>query len=128
MLASAAADVVMAVHFAFILFALLGAALLFVWPKLVWVHLPALAWGGFVEFTGRLCPLTTIEDGFREAAGQQGYAGGFIDHYITPIVYPDGLTRETQLLFGLILVGVNIVLYGSWLARRQRVSRSRLPE
>ena len=90
-----AAGAVVTFHFAFILFALGGAALLFVWPRLVWLHLPALAWGGFVEFTSRICPLTMLEDRLRDAAGQAGYAGGFIDHYLTPIVYPAGLTPAT---------------------------------
>lgn len=119
-----AAGAVVTFHFAFILFALGGAALLFVWPRLVWLHLPALAWGGFVEFTSRICPLTMLEDRLRDAAGQAGYAGGFIDHYLTPIVYPAGLTPATQLVFGSVLVGVNILLYGA-LAWR---AASRLPE
>lgn len=124
MLYSAAAGAVVAFHLAFILFALGGAALLFVWPRLVWLHLPALAWGGFVEFTARICPLTALEDRLREAAGQAGYAGSFIDHYLTPIVYPAGLTPATQTVLGSVLVGVNLLLYAA-LAWR---AVSRLPE
>ncbi len=127
MWASVTADAVVAFHFAFILFALAGAALLFVWPRLVWLHLPALAWGGFVEFSGRLCPLTAIEDRLRDAAGQAGYRGGFIDHYLTPVIYPAGLTHQTQLVFGAVLIGTNLLLYALW-TRFRLVAAARLPE
>jgi len=110
-LAAALADAVVAAHAAFIVFALFGAALLVRWPGLVWLHVPALAWGGFVEFTGRICPLTAIEDRFRAAAGQAGYSGGFIDHYVTPVIYPAGLTRGTQTVYGAILIGLNVLFY-----------------
>jgi hypothetical protein len=114
MLASAAADAVVALHFGFMLFALAGASLLFVWPRLVWLHVPALAWGGFVEFTGRICPLTALEDRLRNTAGQAGYSEGFIDHYLTPVIYPAGLTHSTQLIFGGVLIGTNVMLYLLW--------------
>ena len=126
MLAGVAADAVVAFHFAFILFALVGGALLFVWPKLVWLHLPALAWGGLVEFTGRVCPLTALEDRLRDAGGQGGYSGGFIDRYLTPVIYPDGLTHNTQVVFGAVLVGVNVALYALWTLRR--LIAARLPK
>jgi len=121
MLASAAADAVVAFHFGFILFALAGAALLFVWPRLVWLHLPALAWGGFVEFTGHICPLTALEDRLRNIAGQAGYSAGFIDHYLAPVIYPAGLTHSTQLTFGAILIGTNVMLYLLWALRRRNL-------
>lgn len=113
------ADAVVAFHAAFIVFALLGASLLVRWPALVWLHLPAMAWGGFVEFTGRICPLTALEDHFREAAGGNGYSGSFIDHYLTPIIYPDGLTRGTQAVFGVVLIGVNGLLYARFIGHRR---------
>ena len=119
MTAAAFADAVVACHAAFIVFALLGAALLVLWPRLVWLHLPALAWGGFVEFTGRICPLTALEDRLRDAAGQAGYRGGFIDHYLTPIIYPAGLTHGTQLIFGTILVGLNLLFYLNFVRLRR---------
>ncbi|WP_439534849.1 DUF2784 domain-containing protein [Polymorphobacter sp.] len=106
-----AADAVMLVHFAFILFALLGAALLVRWPWLIWLHIPALAWGVWIELSGGLCPLTPLEIELREKAGQAGYRGGFIDHYLTPIIYPEGLTRGTQMQFAAILVAVNLFFY-----------------
>ena len=115
-----AADLVVAGHFAFIVFALLGAALLVRWPGLVFLHLPALAWGSWIELSGRICPLTPLEMNLRAAAGQQGYAGGFIDHYLTPIIYPQGLTRGTQTVFAAVLLGVNLALYTRFLLARRR--------
>ncbi len=117
--AGIAADLVVGVHFAFILFALLGAALLVRWPRLVALHLPALAWGTWIEVSGNICPLTPIEIALREAAGRQGYSGGFIDHYLTPVIYPEGLTRGTQWLLAAILVTLNLVLYVRWFAIRR---------
>ncbi|MBB6226902.1 DUF2784 domain-containing protein [Polymorphobacter multimanifer] len=114
-----AADAVMVVHFAFILFVLFGAALLVRWPWLVGLHLPALAWGVWIELSGGVCPLTPLEVELREAAGQAGYSGGFIDRYLTPIIYPDGLTRSTQALFAGILLVVNGLLYVRFLRQRR---------
>lgn len=112
-------DLVVVAHFAFILFALLGAALLLRWPRLIWLHAPALAWGTWIEATGAICPLTPLEMRLRAAAGAEGYGGGFIDHYLTPLIYPEGLTRGTQWLFGGMLVAINAVLYlRFWLNRR----------
>ena len=93
MIAAIAADAVLLLHALFIVFAVFGAALFWRWPRLVWLHAPALAWAAFVEFSGRICPLTPLENHWREAAGQQGYRGGFIDHYLMPLIYPAGLTR-----------------------------------
>ncbi|GGE12640.1 hypothetical protein GCM10011529_18790 [Polymorphobacter glacialis] len=109
-----------AAHFAFILFALLGAGLLVRWPALIWLHLPALAWGIWIELSGRICPLTPIEMHYREAAGQGGYTGGFIDHYLTPIIYPQGLTRGTQALFAAILIGINALFYARFFWKRRQ--------
>ena len=114
------ADATVALHAAFILFACLGAALLARWPRLLWLHLPALAWAGWIAASGSICPLTPLENGFRARAGQGGYASGFIDHYLTPIIYPEGLTRGTQLLYGGALVALNLFFYARWL-RAERV-------
>ena len=119
MIWAALADAVVALHFAFILFALLGGALLVRWPGLVFIHLPALVWGTWIEFSGGLCPLTTLENDFRTAAGAAGYGEGFIDHYLSPIIYPDGLTRDTQLVYGGILLGLNAIFYARFLRRRR---------
>ncbi len=118
------ADLVVGLHFAFILFALLGAGLLVRWPRLVWLHLPALAWAGWITLAGAICPLTPLEMRLRAAAGQQGYTGGFIDHYLTPIIYPEALTHGTQMLFAGILITVNALLYARWLLKRGRGRRA----
>lgn len=118
---SALADAVVLLHLSFILFAVGGAALLFIWPKLVWLHLPCLAWGIWIEFSGGICPLTPLENHYRALAGQEGYGGGFIDHYIMPVIYPEGLTSETQFLLGGGLIAINLGVYGLWRWRgRQR--------
>lgn len=108
------ADAVVAFHAAFILFAVLGGALLLRWPRLVWLHVPALAWAAWIEFSGNICPLTPLENRLRDGAD---YQGGFLDHYLTPLIYPAGLTRDTQLLFGGILLALNLVFYWRFLHR-----------
>ena len=108
---SIAADAVMAFHFTFIAFALLGSFVVLRWPRLIWLHGPALAWGAYIELSGNLCPLTPLENHFRELAGEGGYDGGFITHYLGPIIYPAGLTRSTQYLAFAILVAVNLCGY-----------------
>ncbi len=105
-------------HLAFVLFVVLGAALLFKWPTLVWVHVPALAWGIFIELTQGICPLTPLENRWRFKAGQEGYEGGFIDHYIMSLLYPNGLTPTAQIVLGVALVVLNVVLYGLWIRTR----------
>lgn len=112
------ADAVVALHAGFILWALLGASLLARFPRLVWLHAPALAWGGWIAATGNICPLTPLENRFRARAGEGGYGGGFIDHYLTPIIYPEGLTRPTQAAYGAVLLAVNLLFYWRWLRPR----------
>ena len=90
---SFAADAVMLIHFAFIAFALLGSFLV-LWKRwVVWLHLPALAWGAWIEASGNICPLTPLENRYRALAGESTYGEGFISHYLTPLIYPEGLTR-----------------------------------
>lgn len=126
MLAGLAADLVVALHFAFILFVVAGGLLVLRWPRLAWVHLPVVAWGAGIELIGWVCPLTPLENALRRAAGQAGYAGGFIDHYLSPLIYPAGLTREHQLALGLFVTIVNLVIYGMVALRRRRLrQRSR---
>ena len=105
------ADFVVVTHFAFILFVLFGGLLVLRWSKTIWLHLPAMAWGLGIEFLGWYCPLTPLENSLREASGEAGYGGGFIEHYLLPIIYPAGLTREIQLVLGSIVVLINIVVY-----------------
>ena len=112
----------MVFHTVFILFAMFGALLLLRWPKLVWLHLPALAWGLWIELAGGICPLTPLENGLREQAGDARYNGGFIEHYIVPVIYPPGLTHDTQLVLAAVLIILNAGLYALFWTRR-RVGR-----
>ena len=112
------ADLVLVVHLVFILFVMLGALLVIRKPKLAWLHLPAAIWGSWIEFSGRICPLTPLENHFRGLGGQAGYSGGFIEHYITAIIYPDGLTRTVQITLGVFVVLINLLAY--WKVWRSR--------
>lgn len=126
MLASLAADTVMALHFAFIVFALTGSFFVLLKPWVIRLHLPALAWGLWIELSGNVCPLTPLENHFRELAGEGGYAGGFIAHYIEPLIYPEGLTRATQFMLAAVLVTTNLAGYALVIhqhRRRRRVTR-----
>jgi len=114
------ADVVVLLHLAFILFVAVGGLLVLRWPRVAWVHLPAVVWGALIELAGWICPLTPLENRLRAAAGDVAYTGGFIDRYIMPIVYPDGLTRDMQLALGVAVIAVNLVVYGSLVLRRKR--------
>ncbi len=116
------ADAVVLVHLAFILFVAAGGLLVLRWPKLAWVHVPAVVWGALIELAGWICPLTPLENRLRAAAGDAAYAGGFIDRYIMPIVYPAGLTRGMQLALGIAVIAVNLLIYGRLVIRRKRRS------
>lgn len=122
MLFRLAADAVFLSHLAFILFALLGAAIAMRWRWIPVVHLPAAIWGFFVELTGRICPLTYLENYLRSMAGESGYTESFIEHYLLAIIYPAGLTRGVQFALAGVVVIINVALYG-WLFYRRRVSR-----
>ena len=113
------ADLLVAVHFLFVAFVVLGGLLVLRWPRLAWAHLPAAAWGAFVEVTGRICPLTPIENSWRAVAGGPGYEGDFIERYIVPVIYPPGLTPTIQLAFGTAVVIANAIIY-ALLWRRTR--------
>ena len=117
------ADLIVLIHFLFVVFALLGGILVLKWKKLIWLHLPALLWGIFIEFSGWICPLTPLEIQLRRLAGADLYQGGFISHYLVPLIYPPGLTPDTQWLLGGILITVNIAIY-SWvfICRQKRRS------
>lgn len=120
MLNRLAADAVVLLHLGFILFVLLGGLLLLRWPRLAWLHAPAAAWGMAVEFLHFYCPLTPLENHFRQAAGEHGYSGGFIEHYLIPLIYPVGLTETVQTALGLLVLTVNLPPYGLLVWRRLR--------
>ena len=124
MLAGVLADAVLVVHGLFIVWVALGAVAVWRWPKLALLHLPALVWGVWIEVSGGICPLTPLENSLRRSAGQTGYSGGFIDHYVGGAIYPDGLTRHTQWVIAGVLLTINVVLYGLMMVRvRRSVSR-----
>jgi Protein of Unknown function (DUF2784) len=105
------ADLTLVVHLLFVLFVAAGAFLLLRWPKLAWVHLPAALWGAYIELSGGICPLTPLEVALRVRGGESGYEGGFIEHYLQAWIYPDGLTRPTQIALGIAVFVVNTAVY-----------------
>jgi hypothetical protein len=111
MAAHYAATTIAFAHLAFILFVLLGGLLVLRWPRLAWVHLPAAVWGVLIEFFGWWCPLTRWENHFLREAGRAGYDGGFVAHYIMPIIYPAGLTRGLEIAIGAIVLIINVSVY-----------------
>ncbi|MDS4015315.1 MAG: DUF2784 domain-containing protein [Candidatus Accumulibacter sp.] len=115
------ADCVLVVHLLFVVFVVAGGLFVQRWPKLAILHLPAACWGAFVELSGWVCPLTPLENRLRHAAGQAGYTETFIEHYLLPVLYPAGLTRDTQFALAGLVIVTNLGLY-AWLlyGRRQR--------
>lgn len=112
------ADMVVLVHVAFVLFVVLGGVAALRWPRLAWLHIPAALWGIMIEFGGGICPLTDLENLLRSMEGGTGYVVSFIEHYLEPILYPLGLTRRTQLVFGLSALIINMVVYARlWCSR-----------
>ena len=116
----ALADLVLLIHLAFIVFVIVGGFLAIRWRWLPWIHLPAAAWATTIELKGWICPLTPVENWFRQAGGEAGYPGGFIEHYLMPIVYPAGLTQEIQTYLGLGVLLINGVAYSVVWSRRHR--------
>jgi hypothetical protein len=114
-----AADLVVIGHFAFVFAAVVGGLAALRWPRLTWGHLPMVLWAAGVELFGWSCPLTPLEQGLRQAAGQAGYSGGFLDQYLWTLLYPQGLTRTHQVLLGGALVAFNGWIYlRLWRRRR----------
>ncbi len=124
MLYRALADLVVILHLGFVVFAVGGALLVLRWRRLVWVHVPAAIWAALIEFAGWICPLTPLEKWLRMQGGGSGYPGGFVAHYILPILYPRGLTREVQIVLGILVVVINLGIY-RWLIGRKVRNRSR---
>lgn len=115
-----AADLVVLLHFAFILFVVLGGFVALKWRRLAWLHVPAALWGALIEFTGGICPLTPLENWLRQAGGASGYASGFTEHYVLPLIYPAELTREIQLALGLGVLALNGLVYAVWYAQGRK--------
>lgn len=112
------ADVVLVLHFAFVVFVALGGLIVLKWRRAAWVHVPAALWGVAIELGGGICPLTPLENRLRELAGGQPYGGDFVARYLLPLVYPAGLTREMQIALGLSVLLVNAAIY-VWILRRR---------
>ena len=105
------AEVVVVIHFCFVLFVLFGGLLALRWRWVAWIHLPAAVWGAALEFAGWICPLTPLEKWLRRQGGLGGYEGSFIEHYILALLYPRGLTRPVQLALGCLVIALNGYVY-----------------
>ena len=122
MMAIVLADLVLLLHILFVGFAVVGGVFIFWRQWIMWLHLPAVAWATIVEFYGLICPLTPLENWLRVQGGGISYQDGFIAHYIWPLLYPEGLTREIQILLGWVILAVNLAVYG-WFLYQQRKLR-----
>lgn len=116
------ADLLALAHLAFVVFVVAGGFLALSRPRLAFVHLPAALWGALIEWAGWICPLTPLEVHLRRLGGEAGYSGGFVDHYLLPVLYPSGLTRSHQILLGVFVAALNLGVY-AWMARRLRAGR-----
>jgi len=114
------ADLVLVAHLAFVGFVVLGGFLVLRWRRLAWIHVPVALWGGAIVVTGFTCPLTPLENRLQQLGGRAGYQGGFIEHYITAVIYPAGLTRQTQIVLGTAVLALNLIVYWRVLARSRR--------
>jgi hypothetical protein len=111
------ADGVVVLHLGFVLFVVLGGLLVVRRPHVAWVHLPAAAWGAWIEIAGWVCPLTPLENWLRRRGGAAGYSTGFVEQYVVPVLYPAALTREMQWTLGAVVLAVNAVVYAIVLRR-----------
>ncbi len=121
------ADLVLVTHLAFVGFVVFGGFLVLRWRRLAWIHVPVALWGAAIVVTGFTCPLTPLENRLQQLGGRAGYQGGFIEHYVTAVLYPDGLTRQAQLVFGATVLALNLAMY--WrvvtIVRRERARAAR---
>jgi len=119
-----AANLLLILHLFFILFVAAGGLLALRWPRLAWVQVPAAVWGALVELAGWICPLTPLENSLRRSAGEVGYADGFIEHYLLPLIYPPALTRGIQIGLGIAVVTINGLAYAVLVIRYRRAKRA----
>jgi hypothetical protein len=118
------ADLVVGVHLAFVVFVVLGGLLVMKWPRLIWIHLPAVLWGVAIELFGWICPLTPLENWLRHKGGEENYQFDFVAHYLLPMLYPQGLTRRSQVVLGALVIIVNLAIYG-WIFRSRKRVKNR---
>ncbi|MHB8137110.1 MAG: DUF2784 domain-containing protein [Smithellaceae bacterium] len=116
------ADAVIIIHFLFIAFVVAGGLLVWRWPFLAWIHLPAVVWGAGIEFMGGTCPLTPLENYLRRLGGESPYSGDFVVQYLLPVIYPENLTSVTQYILGGLVIVINLIVYGMIIRRRCRQS------
>jgi Protein of Unknown function (DUF2784) len=116
------ATLVVVAHVAFVAFVVIGGLLVVRWRKLLYLHLAAVVWAVYLEWSGAICPLTPLENTLRTAAGLEAYAGDFVAEYVFPILYPEGLTRSAQLVIGTAVLAVNGCIYAMLLRRRRFAS------
>jgi len=118
------ADLILCLHAGFVIFVIFGGLLVLRWRWIAWLHVPAIAWGAFVEFSGWICPLTPLENWLRAQGGDISYRSDFIAQYLLPVLYPGDLTRDLQLLLGTVVIVLNAAVYW-WLWRMQARGASR---
>ena len=122
MIYRALADLILVAHLAFAIFTVLGGLLVIRWRSLLWLHLVSVSWGIVIQWANLTCPLTPLESYLREMGGEGGYRGGFIEHYVSMILYPENLTIELRYLLGIILIAVNLAVYVYVIWRKRRVA------
>lgn len=120
MIHSLLADAVVVVHVGFLAFVVLGGFLALRWKRVAWVHVPCALWGAWVEMARWVCPLTPLENELRRRAGESGYTGGFVEHYVVPLLYPPGLTPGAQVALGVAALALNVAVYAVFLRRLSR--------
>ena len=119
MLYQIAADFVVILHFAFIVFVMGGVFLVFRWRWVIWLHIPAVIWGALIEISGWICPLTPVENSLRKAAGVESYSADFVEHYLLPVIYPAGFSREVFIVIGVAVILLNVILYAIYFVYRK---------
>jgi hypothetical protein len=119
------ADATVLLHLAFVVFVVLGGLLVLRWPRVVWLHLPAAAWGAWVELSGSVCPLTPLENWLRTREGGSAYAGSFVEHHLLPVLYPASFSRELQLALAALVILVNALIYAGVWRQRSRAGSDR---
>lgn len=122
------ADIVILIHLGFTVFVLLGGVLVLRWPKTAILHIPAAVWGVWIEFSGGICPLTPLENRLRVRGGLDGYSESFVEHYLLPLLYPLGLTRDTQIAIGIFVLAINLLFYGLLLRRILNARKNSPPD
>jgi hypothetical protein len=118
------AELITVLHLAFVAYVLLGGFLVLRWRRSIWIHGPAVLWGAVVEWAGWVCPLTPLENWLRLKGGVRGYEGGFVEHYVVPVLYPGALTPAIQVMLGGLVIVVNLLVYGCALRVRRRRARA----